>query len=153
MMRGGVRVKIDVVERSEYPELLAVWEAAVRATHDFLEEDYLQELKPLILERYFDAVELRCVREVGRGIVGFCGVSDGVIQMLFVAPDRMRRGIGKALCRMAIDDLQATRVDVNEPNTSARGFYEHMGFHVAGRSPRDGLGRDYPLLHLELLPG
>lgn len=132
--------------------MLALWEASVRATHDFLEEDYLQELKPMILERYFDAVELFCVREAGR-IVGFCGVADGVIEMLFVAPQSMGRGIGSALCLHAIEKMQASLVDVNEPNEAARGFYEHMGFHVIGRSEYDGLGREYPVLHLELARG
>ena len=31
-------LKIDTVTKSEYPELLNVWEASVRATHHFLKE-------------------------------------------------------------------------------------------------------------------
>ncbi|MEQ9247207.1 MAG: GNAT family N-acetyltransferase, partial [Nitratireductor sp.] len=30
------------------------------------------------------------------------------------------------------------------------GFYRKMGFAVTGRSPRDGDGRPYPLLHMSL---
>jgi len=39
--------------------------------------------------------------------------------------------------------------DVNEQNGQAIGFYESMGFLRVGRSPVDGQGRPYPLIHLE----
>ncbi len=42
----------------------------------------------------------------------------------------------------------APEVDVNEQNTQALDFYLRRGFHVVGRSPLDGQGRPYPLLHL-----
>jgi putative acetyltransferase len=42
----------------------------------------------------------------------------------------------------------ALTVDVNEQNPAAVGFYERLGFVVVGRSPRDGSGRPFPLLHL-----
>jgi len=40
------------------------------------------------------------------------------------------------------------RTTVNEQNRLAVGFYERMGFRVSGRSPDDGSGRPYPLLHM-----
>ena len=51
----------------------------------------------------------------------------------------------------AIDELGATRVDVNEQNPRALGFYLHEGFEVIGRSETDGLGQPYPLLHMRLM--
>jgi putative acetyltransferase len=39
--------------------------------------------------------------------------------------------------------------DVNEQNGQAVGFYKRMGFTATGRSPLDGQGRPYPLLHLK----
>jgi putative acetyltransferase len=41
-------------------------------------------------------------------------------------------------------------VDVNEQNEQALGFYRHLGFEVVGRSPLDGQGKPYPLLHMTL---
>ncbi|MEM6580355.1 MAG: GNAT family N-acetyltransferase, partial [Pseudomonadota bacterium] len=35
------------VSRDRYPELIEVWEASVRATHHFLSEEYINELKSL----------------------------------------------------------------------------------------------------------
>jgi putative acetyltransferase len=39
-------------------------------------------------------------------------------------------------------------VDVNEQNPAAVGFYEALGFVVVSRSPVDGDGRPFPLLHM-----
>ena len=141
---------LDHAREKDYPELIAVWEASVRATHDFLSEEDIQALRPLIREQYFDAVELYCVRDERGVIQGFCGVAQGNLEMLFVAPESRGRGIGTALCRHAVDHLGVTRVDVNEQNPQALGFYEHFGFKIIGRSPLDGQGNPFPLLHLAL---
>lgn len=55
-------MKIDTATRADYPALIDLWEASVRATHHFLPEAELLALKPLILEHYFDAVTLHCAR-------------------------------------------------------------------------------------------
>lgn len=141
---------MDHAREKDYPELIAVWEASVRATHDFLSEEDIQALRPLIREQYFDAVELYCVRDERGAIQGFCGVAQGNLEMLFVAPESRGRGIGTALCRHAVDHLGVSRVDVNEQNPQALGFYEHFGFKIIGRSPLDGQGNPFPLLHLAL---
>ncbi|MBU2425650.1 MAG: GNAT family N-acetyltransferase, partial [Gammaproteobacteria bacterium] len=67
-------MNIEYVKKAEHQQLLDIWEASVRATHDFLKEDDLQELKPLILEHYFDAVDLRCAKTSNGEMLGFCGV-------------------------------------------------------------------------------
>lgn len=143
-------MNIEIVEKADHPKLLAIWEASVRATHDFLAEDDLQELKPLILEQYFDAVDLTCAKNGNSEILGFCGVHDGNIEMLFISPDVRGKGIGALLAAHAIKAQGATKVDVNEQNEQALGFYQHIGFMVTGRSPIDGQGKPYPLLHMAL---
>ncbi|MGE4552469.1 MAG: GNAT family N-acetyltransferase [Desulfovibrionaceae bacterium] len=143
-------MKIEPIGESEYPELIQVWEASVRATHDFLKESDIAFLRPLLLEQYFAAVELRCAKDKRGEILGFCGVAMEKLEMLFVAPESRGQGVGSALCRYAIANLHVTAVDVNEQNPQAIGFYEHLGFRIAGRSPLDGQGRPFPLLHLQL---
>jgi len=143
-------MNIEIAEKADHLKLIEIWEASVRATHDFLAEDDLQELKPLILEQYFDAVELRCAKNGHGEILGFCGVHDGNIEMLFIAPDARGKGIGALLAAYAINSQGATKVDVNEQNGQALGFYQHIGFSVTGRSPVDGQGKPYPLLHMAL---
>jgi len=143
-------MNIDTAGKADYLRLIEIWEASVRATHDFLSEDDLQELKPLILEQYFDAVDLRCAKSANGEILGFCGVSNGNIEMLFISPEARGKGIGKLLAMRAIKEQEALRVDVNEQNEQALGFYQRIGFSVKGRSPVDGQGKSYPLLHLTL---
>lgn len=143
-------MNIETVEKADYLKLIEIWESSVRATHDFLVEEDLQALKPLILEQYFDAVELRCAKNAQGEILGFCGVHGGNIEMLFISPDARGKGIGTMLTANAIHELGASKVDVNEQNEQALGFYLHIGFKVIGRSPVDGQGKPYPLLHMAL---
>lgn len=145
-------MQIEPVERGSYQILIALWEASVRASHHFLQEADITALRPLILEHYFDAVRLSCAKGEDGEIVGFCGVADGNLEMLFVAPAAMGQGVGRQLVAHAIARQNVSRVDVNEQNEQAFGFYRRLGFVVVGRSPLDGQGRPYPLLHMALAP-
>ncbi|KRV65981.1 GCN5 family acetyltransferase [Aeromonas veronii] len=145
-------MKIDTATRADYPALIDLWEASVRASHHFLPEAEILALKPLILEHYFDAVTLHSVRTKEGQITGFSGVYEGKLEMLFVAPEARGSGVGRLLVAHAISQCGATQVDVNEQNEQAVGFYLKMGFTVTGRSPLDGQGKPYPLLHMALAP-
>ncbi|HGY9627619.1 GNAT family N-acetyltransferase [Pseudomonas sp. NY15356] len=137
---------------SDYPELVRIWEASVRATHDFLPDAYIVLLREYVLRQYLDAVMLVCCKDTAKRIRGFAGVANGRLDMLFVDPEFIGQGIGKRLLRYAVDELNAERLDVNEQNPKALGFYLHEGFEVSGRSETDGLGQPYPLLHMRLIP-
>jgi len=142
---------IDKVVKEEYPEIMEVWEASVRATHYFLNEGDIAFYKSIIFHQYLDAVELICVRNTATNIVGFGGVSRGNLEMLFIQPIHFGEGIGHALLQHAINHLEVKKVDVNEQNELAVGFYLHEGFREVGRSEVDALGKPYPILHLELI--
>lgn len=142
-------MEVSNVTKTDYQTLIKVWEASVRATHDFLPNANINELKPLILEHYFDAVELRCAKDNDE-IVGFVGVADGNIEMLFIKPSHIGKGIGKLLTVYALNQLGASKVDVNEQNPKAIGFYLKMGFKQVGRSELDGQGNPFPLIHMSV---
>lgn len=142
--------QIGGVEKSDYVEVVAVWEASVRATHHFLKEADIAFFKPLILNTYLDAVTLRCMRNEQNAIIGFLGVAEGNLEMLFIHPDYRGKKVGKTLLDYAINHMEVTKVDVNEQNEQAVGFYEHCGFKVIGRSELDSSGKPYPILHMEL---
>ncbi|QFU25276.1 GNAT family N-acetyltransferase [Shewanella eurypsychrophilus] len=141
---------VESVTKTDYGELLTVWEASVRQSHDFLSEPDIERLRPLVLQYYFDAVDLRCTKDRAGSIQGFCGVAGGNIEMLFIAPESMGCGIGTALVAYAIKHQGATKVDVNEQNPKALAFYKHVGFCVIGRSELDSQGQPFPLLHMAL---
>lgn len=141
--------QIEKAFPEDYPEIVEVWEASVRATHHFLNEDHILFFKPLI-PQYLSSVQLYCVRNEQGRIDGFLGVAENSIEMLFLAPTSMGKGIGKKLIAFAIETLKANKVDVNEQNNQAVGFYHHLGFKTSSRSETDGLGLPFPILHMEL---
>ena len=143
-------MEVDDIVPGDYPELIQIWEASVRATHDFLSVEDILFLKPLILEQYIDAVDLHCVKSVSDKIVGFVGVAEDNIEMLFISPEYLGKGIGTLLTKFAIEKQRGNKVDVKEQNPKAVGLYEHVGFEVVGRSALDGQGRPFPLLHMVL---
>lgn len=134
----------------DYDEILQVWEASVRYTHHFLTEEHIQFYKPLVRNHYLPAVELYIIRNADRKIVAFMGLSDELIEMLFVNPGEQGKGYGKRLVEYAIQKKQMDKVDVNEQNEKALSFYLHMGFQITGRDETDGMGKPYPILHLQL---
>ncbi len=142
--------QIVTIHESEYPEVVEVWEASVYATHDFLKEEDIAYFKPLILLVYLKAVDLRCVRNDQHKMIGFLGVAENKIEMLFIHPNAMGKGIGKTLVDYALKQMNATKVDVNEQNQQAVGFYEHVGFKTVSRSDLDSLEKPYPILNMEL---
>jgi putative acetyltransferase len=139
---------ITAATEKDYPEIIELWEQSVRATHHFLPEEYLQQIKSL-LPSIVPAVQLFIIRDDDT-VAGFLGVAERKIEMLFIRPGKRGMGIGKQLTEFAIHELQSNKVDVNEQNEQAIGFYQRMGFVVAGREETDGLGKPYPLLLMEL---
>jgi putative acetyltransferase len=140
---------IESVRQKDFYEIVKVWEASVRATHHFIPEEYIQQIKPLLLNEYLNVVDLRCIRNASNQIIGFSGIADGKIEMLFIHPDWFGQGAGKSLVLYAVQHQNAEAVDVNEQNDLAVGFYQRMGFEVVSRSATDSLGKPYPLLHMK----
>ena len=145
-----MKYNVDTINKSEYQEVVEVWESSVRATHHFLKEEDIAYFKPLILNTYLDAVTLRCVRNENKKIVGFLGVAEQNLEMLFIDPDYRGKKIGKTLLEYSIDQMEVIKVDVNGQNEQAVGFYKHQGFEVINRSELDATGKPYPILHMEL---
>jgi len=132
----------------EIPALVDIWERSVRATHHFLQEKDLQEIKRDMPTLYLPAVEV-FVAVCGDRPTGFIGVSGGMIEMLFVDADSIGLGYGSSLLDFALQ-RGFHKVDVNEQNKSALKFYLGKGFRIVGRSTTDAQGRNYPILHLAI---
>ena len=165
----GAAPRLRRAVTADHAALAALWKRSVVATHHFLTPQAVDELYTAILREYLPGVEELWVAEyepsspeaLGPNVpdpdtlrpVGFMGCNWPQIEMLFVEPDCFGLGIGKmfldhARQRAMVEDATLT-LDVNEQNPAALAFYEHMGFVVTGRSPVDGQGRPYPLLHME----
>ena len=139
---------IRKIKVTDYPRLMEIWESAVLSTHDVLKEEdflYYKERLPV----YFQYVNLFGFEQEGI-LIGFMGIAEGNLEMLFIDNKYRGAGIGKKLITYAIDNLQVTKVDVNEQNVQAVGFYEYMGFNIYKRSNLDGEGKEYLILHMQL---
>lgn len=128
--------------------LTALWKASVQASHYFLTAEDIQRLVP------FAKIGIRNVSTLlvsysGENPVGFLGIDSGKIEMLFVAPEYFRKGIGKELVTLAIEEYGVKYVDVNEQNPQAAGFYYRMGFSVFKRCKRDEQGNPFPILKMK----
>jgi len=141
--------KLYVPNLSDYPALISLWESSVRATHHFLSEADIQSYKKLIFNTYLDQVELFCLKHDNE-IIGFMGLSEDFLQMLFIHPNFRGKGVGKQLISFAIKNKNITKVDVNEQNKQAFGFYKHLGFQITDRYEHDAVGKPYPILSMEL---
>lgn len=136
---------------ADFPALTGIWSRSVKATHDFLPEADFLTIQRALAELYFPAVELWLAEMAGEP-VGFMGMADGKVEMLFVEPEVFGKGAGKMLFDHALA-RGATLVDVNEQNPRAVAFYLRQGFEVMARSPVDATGKPFPILHLRKKEG
>ncbi len=146
---GLQHISLLPAKKSDYRKLIEVWEASVRATHHFLSNEEILFYKKLILDQYFDIVNLVCAKTPTGVMAGFMGVLHGKLEMLFVDPVYRGEGIGKILVTYACSVLDVTMVDVNEQNEQAVGFYHKLGFETISRDPLDGMGKPFPVLHMQ----
>ena len=130
-------------------QLVGVWERSVRATHTFLSEEEIAEIK-LFVPQALAGVKTLVVAEKNDMPVGFMGAQDGRLDMLFLDPGVRGLGLGRQLLEHGIERLGVTELTVNEQNPQAVGFYEHMGFATYRRTELDEEGRPYPLLYMRL---
>ena len=140
-----------IVVSDRTPELIAwpvdVWERSVRETHTFLSEAEIAEIKPFVPQALV-GVETLVIAEKDNALVGFMGVQDGRLEMLFLDPGVRGQGLGRQLLEHGIARLGVTELTVNEQNPQAVGFYEHLGFKTYRRTELDEEGRPYPLLYM-----
>ena len=137
------KIGSEIVERC-----VEIWEAAVRATHDFVQEEDIAFYRTLV-RKICEELPLLLHYENDK-IVAFLGYDMTFIEMLFVEPKYRGQGIGRKLITKAINDFHADTVAVNEQNEQAVGFYFRMGFEVERRTDVDGCGKPFPILYMRL---
>lgn len=127
--------------------VIEIWRRAVDATHGFLLPEDRIALDELV-SGFLPRAPLWLAVDECDNPLAFMLIDNGHMEALFVDPDVRGLGIGKALVIHGLAGASGMTTDVNEQNNQAIGFYERMGFERTGRSPLDGQGRPYPLIHL-----
>lgn len=146
-------MKITVVKDRTAPlieQLVVVWESAVKATHLFLSEDAIETIKKYVPQALKKVPHLIVVEDEQQIPVGFMGITAQHLEMLFISQEKRGKGLGKKLLKYGMETYAVNDLAVNAQNPLAKGFYEHMGFHVYKRTTHDEQGAPYPLLYMKL---
>lgn len=130
-------------------DLLTIWTSAVKATHLFLSENEIKNIKNYVPEALKSVQHLIVIQDELGHPAGFMGINNKTLEMLFVANASRGQGLGKRLLTFGIENYGVNRLGVNEQNPLAKGFYEHMGFKVYKRTEQDEQGNDYPILYMK----
>lgn len=109
-------------------QLLIVWESSVKATHLFLSENEIESIKKYVPQALKQIPHLIIVENKNQVPVGFMGIANQHLEMLFVSNEERGKGLGKELLNYGIEQYSVNDLAVNEQNPLAKGFYEHMGF-------------------------
>ena len=103
--------------------LTYIWEQSVKATHLFLSPKEIAEIKPYVINALKEIPNLIIAKNEDGFIVGFMGVDNNKLEMLFILPKSRGKGIGKAFIQYGIETFSINEVTVNEQNPQAIGFY------------------------------
>lgn len=117
-------------------------------THLFLSVDEINNIKQYVPQAIKDVSILVIAENKNGDPVGFMGVDDKKLEMLFVLDKYRGQGIGKQLLQYGIENYSINELTVNEQNPRAKGFYEHM-VEVYKRTELDEQGNPYPLLYMK----
>ena len=131
-------------------KLLEVWEDSVKATHIFLSNEGIKEIKKYVPQALKGVSHLVIIENENKIPVAFMGIEERKIEMLFVKNSERGKGLGKKLLNYGIEKYNINEIVVNEQNPEAKGFYEHLGFKVYKRSEIDEQGNSYPILYMKL---
>ena len=129
--------------------MLDVWESSVRATHLFLSENEIENIKQYVPQALKEVTYLIIVVNEANNPIAFMGIENNKLEMLFVSADERGKGIGTQLIQYGIKKYSVNELTVNEQNPNAKRFYKHNGFEVYKRTETDEQGNPYPLLYMK----
>ena len=135
------------LSETDFPEIIDVWEKSVVVSHCFLKPEEIAFYKPLVLKYALSECMLFGIRENGK-LVGFVGIREHKVEMLFIHPESFGKGWGSLLLAFAVKEQGCSLVDVNEENPKAYAFYLKHGFVMFQRDEYDDCGKPHPILHL-----
>jgi len=130
--------------------LTELWERSVRASHNFLTDDDIAQLRPAVRNDALPALDLWVAFDEGENAIGFMGLAGNAVEALFIDPAWFGRGVGRQMLDHARGLHGPLTVEVNEQNPKACGFYAAYGFQKTGRSPTDAAGRPFPIIHMAM---
>lgn len=131
-------------------QLLEVWKDSVKATHLFLSNEEIENIKKYVPEAIRGVSHLVIIENESHQPIAFMGIENKKLEMLFVKNSERGKGFGKQLLNYGIENYHINELAVNEQNPNAKDFYEYMGFKTYERTELDEQGNPYPILYMRL---
>ena len=97
--------KVTEKRRQMLSDIVKLWEDSVRKTHTFLSEEEIIKLRPLVSLAVKKVEMLLIAKEENGTLMGFMGIENQKIEMLFVCPAffwKRDRKSSFAVCRRTI---------------------------------------------------
>ena len=129
--------------------LTKIWEDSVHATHDFLSGKEIEQFREYVPQALSSVAHLIVAEDESGKMIGFMGIENQRLEMLFLLSAERGKGVGKQLLQYGIENYKIQELTVNEQNPQAVGFYRHMGFETYKRTDYDEEGNPYPLLYMK----
>ena len=85
-------------------QLIAVWEKSVKATHLFLSENEVEEIKEYIPQALNGVVHLIIAENESGSPAAFMGIEEQKLEMLFIAPEERGKGLGRKLLQYGMEN-------------------------------------------------
>lgn len=127
---------------------MEVWQRSAQATHLFLSAPEIAAIRTYVPQALCGVEHLIVAQDESGTPVGFMGVQENRLEMLFLDPEAHGQGLGARLLCLGMEQYGVSELTVNEQNPAAAGFYRHMGFAVYRRSELDEQGGPYPILYM-----
>ncbi|MHC5226775.1 GNAT family N-acetyltransferase [Enterococcus sp. LJL99] len=142
-------IQFREAKEMDYIDLIKIWRDSVSETHLFLSAEDIDRIEKE-LPHYFEAVKVFIWFEsnVPNEIIGFSGIHNQKLEMLFLKPTSFRKGYGKTILNWLVENEAIEFTDVNKQNSDAVAFYLAQGFKIISESPTDEQGNPFPILHL-----
>jgi GNAT superfamily N-acetyltransferase len=140
-VRPAIEIRPATVE--DATRIAEVWLASWRATFDFEPAHPDEDVRRWVREELLVEAEDWVATDPSDGdsVIALLGLSDTMVEQLYVRPDRIGRGVGRALLELAKrrrpDGLDLYCFAAND---RARRFYERNGFEAVAFG--DGSGNE-----------
>ena len=95
-------------------DLLKVWEASVRATHLFLSDAEVKQIKTYVPQALAGVEHLIVAENESGQPIAFMGTEENRLEMLLLAPSERGKGLGKQLIQYGVQNYGIQEVTVNE---------------------------------------
>ena len=140
-VRPAIEIRPATVE--DATRIAEVWLSSWRATFDFEPAHPDEDVRRWVREELLVEAEDWVATDPSNGdsVIALLGLSDTMVEQLYVRPDRIGRGVGRALLELAKrrrpDGLDLYCFAAND---RARRFYERNGFEAVAFG--DGSGNE-----------